>query len=594
MAYAHRYENAETIFGTEMDADFLINRVRSFSWEGIYYRLAELASLVAQHGPDSETVRRRTVDPLLHLTGNASAAAIIRRARHAVATRRNEIVVAHEEAISYLQHLALLEGGDGEEVPADAELSLWLGGVGSHLGKWQREDRDAADDAREGLIASLAHNLRFNNDPDPARLLVRAGLLFTRPARGQLSDPEIWRRVQDEAFGGPYDEFLEAVLGPLFMLSKLWGDEASSFPPPVVDPTTYLREAKIDPERLVALLDKVAADRETLRAEIRERLRPDGLPHAPTALLYRPLVKTRPATYVAASPWAMQLQLRTGVWALFLAGTKRVFPGRSPDAWFRTFGDLLEGWCRTLAGEAARSRFCRAGFHMPARPGGDDEVEDVVLVEGRAAVLFSVKGRIMDSKAGREAVSVGTTMNWFANFFFEERGDDHRGGALRLLHQHVERIRSGEFEKHGIDRGMRILPVVVTYDSLGETDVLYHWIEEECRRRGLLQGDEIGPVTLARIDEFEQLMALAADGRSVVGLLRRREQRDRHRRLDQILGENPLPRNRRRLAFLDGQYHALSARIIQRLFGHGPEDLHWKAPRLTTWRMTPKRSLSPT
>jgi hypothetical protein len=33
MAYARRYENAETIFGTEMGADFLISRVRSFSWE---------------------------------------------------------------------------------------------------------------------------------------------------------------------------------------------------------------------------------------------------------------------------------------------------------------------------------------------------------------------------------------------------------------------------------------------------------------------------------------------------------------------------------------------------------------------------------
>ena len=124
--------------------------------------------------------------------------------------------------------------------------------------------------------------------------------------------------------------------------------------------------------------------------------------------------------------------------------------------------------------------------------------------------------------------------------------------------------------------------MVVTYDSLGETDVLYRWIEEECRQRGLLQGDEIGPVTLARIDEFEQLMAHAADGRSVVGLLRRREHGDRHRRLDQILGENPLPPNRRRLAFLNENYHSVSARIIQRRFGRGPADMGSRASRPTT------------
>lgn len=572
MAYAHAYENADTIFGTDMTADFLISRIRSFSWEGSYCRLADLASVVAQYGPDSETVRRLTVDPLARLTGDARAAPIVHRARRAVASRRNEIVLAHEEAISFLQHLAILEGGDGEEIPGDPELSLWLGGVGSHLGKWQREDEARSRSVQDGLIATMAHGFRFNNELDPARTLVRASMLFAQPPQhGDLADPDTWRQLEEAAFGGPYQDFLEGVLGPLFMLSRMWGDEASKYPRPAVVLGDYLKEVRIDPAAFTAFLDRVSSDRETIRDEIRGRIRADGLPHAPTALLHHPFIRTRPGTYVAASPWAVQLQVRTGVWALFLNGTKRLFPGRPPDVWFRAFGGLFENWCRLVATEAARSPFVKVSFHMPARPGGEDEVEDVVLIEGSAVVLFSVKARVMDRKAAREAVSVGTTMKWYEDFFFEEKGDDYRGGAVRLLDRRIARIRAGEFEAQGVRRNASILPVVVTYDTLGESDLLYRWLEQECSNRGLLQDGGVSPMTLARVDEFEQLMAHAADGRSVVKLLRRREHADRHRRLDQILGENPLPRRRRRLPFLDRTYQELSSRIVRRLFTQGPQ-----------------------
>lgn len=60
-------------------------------------------------------------------------------------------------------------------------------------------------------------------------------------------------------------------------------------------------------------------------------------------------------------------------------------------------------------------------------------------------------------------------------------------------------------------------------------------------------------------------MARAADGKSVVELLRRREGLDRHRRLDQIVHENQLPKRRRRLEFFNREYQELTTRIKENL-----------------------------
>ena len=565
LQYAGSWEDPAKLFGANVPREFLIGRVRNCSWEKSYTQLARLAAKVAHHNVDSEAIRVLTVDPLLALKGDASAASIIAAARSAVSERRNKMFIAHEQAISFLQHLVLMEGGDSDSEPLAPEISLWLACSGAFLGSWQVAE-DEASSEEDTLVAELSTAFRFNNKADPVRTLVRSARLFAeQPAHGELSAKETWESLRAKAFGGSYDEFFDSVLGTLFMLSQMWGDENSKWPEPEIDLASFLKETKVDPMHFQNLMQILSADRDTLREEIRQRTI-DGLPHAPTALLYHPFVKLGPNRFVAASPWAVLHQVRFAPWAQLMYAAKSASPKRSPDSWFRAFGNQLEGWCRRLAAEAQRSPICRGKFHMPKAPGGADEVEDVVLKEGRAVVLFSVKSRVMDAKAARESFSVSRTMDWYKKYFFEKKGDDYRGGAIRQIDMRIRMIQEGKFEAQGISRRARILPVIVTYDSLGESDALYKWLEDQCVTERLLQGPMIGPVTLARIDEFEDLMARIADGKSVVELLRRREHVDRYRRLEQIIHEHDLPRKRRRLPFFNDDWVVLNNRILGRLF----------------------------
>lgn len=556
------FETGATVFGVDPTPEFLIQSVRSYSWEASFKSLCWIAAKVTQYGTESEEVRRLTVDPLGRLSGNASAASIVDHARAAVAARRNTMLIAHEQALSFAQHLVLLEGGDGGETPGDPEVSLWLACAGSFLSRWQSEDVQAAE--TEELIATISHGLRFNNKSDSARNLVRSSMLFARrPREGELSNEVAWKALASEAFGGPYEEFFEGVLGPLYLLSHMWGDESRGSKLPMIDIKTFRDVTRLPEERFVAMLDLLSADRATHRDTVRKRLR-DGMPHAPTSLLYQPFVRLT-GIYIAASAWAIQHQVRFAPWAQLMMAARKTSKKKSPDVWFRGFGQQVEAWCREVADAARASPFCKVRFQMPTTPGGQDEVEDVVLIEGKAIILFSVKSRVMEAKAAREAISPETTMQWYKDYFFEERGDDLRGGAVRQLHNRIRMIREGRFTSQGVSASARILPVIVTYDSLGESDLLYRWIASQCETRGLLQGTDIGPLTLARVDEFEDLMARAADGKSVVELLRRREGPDKDRRLDQIISENGLPKRRKRLPFFAAAFTDLSERIRMRL-----------------------------
>jgi hypothetical protein len=565
LAYAQPYETSDRTFGATPPAGELIDRVRSYDWRESLIRLADLASIASHtlRNGDPERLRKRTIDPLATLTGSNEA--ILRNARAAVAQRRDKMVLAHEEGILFLQHLVILEGGVSGPAPSDAEIALWLACGNSYLDQsWADEASKAT--VEEGLTADMVRISRYNNNPDLLRALVRANTIFgTPPSRTKLTEPAVWQAMQQAAFGKPFDKFFDTGPALLAVMTQGWGSEAKEFKLPMFG-RQWLSSSALGADEILDSLRAMTGTRESIAAETRKRVRPDGLPHCPTALLHTPVVDIGEG-FVVATPGALVNHLRTGIWARYLAAAKSGDAGIDVDEWNSAFGYMVEGWCGRVANAARESSASVAQVLLPSQPGAPDEVEDVVVVEGQNVILFSVKSRLVDARVSREGKSPETTLAWFEEFFFAEKNKKHRAGAAALLSKRIDMLRAGAFEGQGIARDARVFPVVVTYDCLGENELLYRRLEDGCQRRGLLQQEAVGPLTIARMEDFEELMVRVSVGKSVSGLLTNRERGDRNRRLDQIIFEVNGPGVADRLKLFDDEFWRLHGRMQARLSG---------------------------
>jgi hypothetical protein len=236
--------------------------------------------------------------------------------------------------------------------------------------------------------------------------------------------------------------------------------------------------------------------------------------------------------------------VRTGIWDRYRDAARSEFgPNKGGDQWNRAFGQLFEEWVRVYAAKARTSPKAKAQIILPSFPGAADEIDDAVLVENGVVVMFSAKGRMVRESIARYSVSRRELLDWYDAYLFEIKNDDFRGGAIRQISARIDMLRAGRFENRGITRNARVHPVVVTYDSLGENQMLYAWISERCKHHGVLQQPNVGPPVLAVVQDYEALVAIAADGRSVVALLEKRlDPKWKNERLEVILGTSKAQR----------------------------------------------------
>lgn len=101
----------------------------------------------------------------------------------------------------------------------------------------------------------------------------------------------------------------------------------------------------------------------------------------------------------------------------------------------------------------------------------------------------------------------------------EAKKSGYRGGAVYLLDRKVQRLRAGEYEKYGLKRDALVLPGVLSFDNVGESGVLYKWLEQESQRRGLLTDARVRPLTVITPEDYEGLLALGVRGDGVCRLL---------------------------------------------------------------------------
>jgi hypothetical protein len=222
------------------------------------------------------------------------------------------------------------------------------------------------------------------------------------------------------------------------------------------------------------------------------------------------------------------------------------------------FEARLRGVARLAITPAFRGRLV-----LSEHPGSPDEIDDVVVLENNTLLMFSGKARLIEKSVAREAKSKRSVIAWYDKFLFAEEQGAFRAGAARQFQAGIERIRAGVHPE--VPRDARIVPVLVTYDTMCEEYLLYEWIAERCRALGLLQQAGVAPITLAHVDDFDRLMARASRGMSLAEFFRRRDGIWKGRRVQTQLGPT-VPDDR--VPQHENRFRELMASVAKRLWAH--------------------------
>lgn len=560
------YQSGQTVFGEAVSADFLVERIKKFDWRSSLVRLAHLASIVAndEAGPSCKRALILTNNALDQLTASEPRArAMLEHGRQFVKSINKPLIVAHEEALIFLEHLVLLYGSDGGKHASDGEIALWLLGAADQLAVWSEPDSRVLTQTEE-LAAELVNAYRFNrSSQDDERLLLRTEGIFGHPPRdGVFSNPKAWEELQQRAFRSDFISYFEEFIAPLHMLSHSWGHYNNKDNLPVLSRDSL---STAFGSSFVNHLSELTGTREELKTEILKRMRHDGLlPHAPTALLRKPFIELQSGEIVASSPWYVRNIARTGIWANFLSAAKQQLDdARGGEEWNVAFGKMLEHWCSRYASRVQAAAGRRIRVELPSHPGAPDEIEDVVTVEkGNKVTFFSVKARLVREDIARHSRSRTKLLDWYEEYFFKERTSKFRAGVVAQLNSRIEMLRKGEFEPR-IARDSFVYPVLVTFDNLCAQTFLYEWLRARCKEKGLLQQNNVAPLTLAVLEDYERLIGASVYNKPIFKILEKRASpRLLDERLEVVLYKSHVPS---RIPETNAKYRELTERVMRKV-----------------------------
>lgn len=561
------YLTLTELVGRSTPPSDLINLVRRIGWRPALARIALIAARLKQSPNEASREVLSSLAKLQHhphppIAYTASAAA----------NYSGSSTLLHEQLIYFLEALVILEGAEEGPNLDEGELALWALITNEHLHNWAHSDSRPLTDL-EAIVADLAHVSRFNVREDDLRSFTRAALMFERrPEHAKLgSDPARWSNLQTEAYGKPFSEVYRTLIGPLVLASASWGsiNKDGSHSGPRIDIDTWAAQTKLDQAEVESFLLRMSVNRAMAREELAGQRRADGLPHAPSLFYRKPFITLDPGVLMAASPWVVREHLRAGIWFRFSEAATEL--GYDRDDWPSAFGHLFELWCQGVARMASASPRFKEEVLLPSHPGASDEIEDVVTYDGDAACLFSAKGKLVTEAVARRALDRAAVIDWYEEFFFGPPGKKqdraYRHGAVRLLDEKITTLRAGKFEEK-IRRDARVFPVLLSFDNLGETPVLNRWLRGRCAEEGLLQQNGVAPLALLRVDRFEELMALAAQGTPTTRVLARKASREgRDRNMDKVIYE--FGRGRAlRLNELEEKFQRIFEDVTDALFGN--------------------------
>jgi len=568
MRNIHAWIGLRDLIGAALRVEEILSNMGALHRDETIFTLARIAGDLANApggvlGPEA---RAWTRDLLVQ--GGDSPHALQRAIAHALEGLPSDRPVAHAHVLFALQVLATVRGSVSAPPPHDSYLAFMMLVLNDYIPEW-RLPAEAEMTSTERSLSAMFLSSAFNRSDDSLRFLLRTvDIMGSEPTHGTFTS-EQWATIQEEAFGVPFAEYVEAFLAPMLLLSKGWGFKTT----PIVFPEEWVTgERAWLYERW---LDEASVTVERAVQAFSERPLPSGLLGLPPAFFRTPFLKVD-GKLVGLSPWHVRDHASLGTWAKLNAASKKVLNTTSIQAFSSAFGYFVESWCARLAREAAVAVTTSENLLLPSKPGAADEIEDLVFQDGDLVVLMSVKASLVPEPSLKAADSSDAPVQWLRRFFFEDvseaKGKGYRGGAVHLLDKKVQQLRGGAFEDRGISRNATVLPAIVCFDNIGESGILYKWLEEECRRRSLLR-DDVRPLTVITPEDFEGLMALRAKGQGVCRLLFEKTQPlERWGPLDQFLFGRVQDSRELRLPSMEARFHALVQRSLQLIPRRGSPD----------------------
>jgi len=544
----------------------LVDLCAGFGWAPAFLKLSELAcKLSSAPGAElSEEVRRVTSRLLARYRFAPDA---LLRVIGEYFEEHPERPIAQEPSIYLVQALMLLHGNESEDAPDEYGIPLLLLNANTFVDQWRDPDPTALSEL-EQAVADAFRASRYVERGSRIPTLIRTWMLYQMPFREPMSADER-DRIEQAAFDGPFEQYFESFVFPLYLHAASWGLNNLGAYNQVVNPARWLADANVDEAWIARQFEKISVTRADAAEQIRRGIGVDGLPHSPTVFYRYPFIRIEETgSLIPASARVVQDHLITGLWARFNAGLREV-RGRGHMGWFTIFGDMFEGWCRQVARNSfAETDQAHLDLLLSDGIGDDDEIEDVVIAEREAnrVVLFSAKARLVPEATVRGARSRTAALEWLENFLFVEPTDEHRGGAIRLLNNKIQQIRAGQVEE--IASNSTIFPVLVTYDNIGETPLLYRWLSQRCTEEGLLQQDGVASLVVMAIDDYEFFFSLMTNNLNPIEILAERNEtfEGRMTPVRQAIIETAGEQAVTRPTWLDQAFNDLAGEGLRRLY----------------------------
>jgi hypothetical protein len=499
----------------------LIARVRTLHREETIWKLARFAAVLANTPGSVLGSEARAWTRDLLVSGQESPNPLEAAVGRAVARLPLDRAIGHAHVVFLLQLLTVVYASPTGMVPSDGLLAFLMLAANDHIPEWSPPKDESSLSGIEQVLGPSFFCASFNRSDDAVRSLLRAVDLMGYRSERQFPDAGAWDRVQQEAFGTSFGEYVDLFLTPMSVIARGW-DGAEH--PPAIRLTEWGQD---DRERglFARWLREASMTLDEAGQAFGARRLGSGLLGLTSEFFRKPFVQVDDKHFVCLSPWHMRDHVAFGTWAKLNQASKNLLGSSGNKVFSAAFGYSFEHWCGSLAREAYESDACTDELILPSEPGAADEIEDVVFYEGRLVALFSTKAKLVRETSLRTANFLEDPVEWLRQFFFEDaaaarsRGP-YRAGAAALLDARIQKLRNGEYQDRGLDREAVVLPCIVSFDYVGESGALYRWLGEECARRNILSArPNVRRLTVLTPEDYEALMSLGASGLGVCRLL---------------------------------------------------------------------------